>query len=153
MQLGEEWPIHKGSCSYAIGHSRGAFTSTIHYSANSRRRPVAFALKPGNVADISMALPLVSAVVPPRRPIADKACAAQSLRDWHKSYRLISTIPSIATVAVRYRLNQVTYRRRNRTERRLSHLENWRCVATHYERLAYGYLAAIVVISCVIADT
>ncbi|SFJ80317.1 Transposase DDE domain-containing protein [Methylobacterium brachiatum] len=34
---------------------------------------VAFALTPGNVADISMALPLLRAVVPPTRLIADKA--------------------------------------------------------------------------------
>jgi len=37
------------------------------------------------VADISMALPLVQAVVPPKRLIADKAYDAQSLRDWLKA--------------------------------------------------------------------
>jgi hypothetical protein len=41
--------------------------------ADDRGRPVAFALTPGNVADISMAVPLISAIAPPRRLIADKA--------------------------------------------------------------------------------
>ncbi|MBP1178524.1 IS5 family transposase [Methylobacterium sp. PvR107] len=60
--------------------------------ADGRGRPVAFALTPGNVADIIMALPLLRAVVPPKRLFADRAYDAQSLRDWLKSHRLIATI-------------------------------------------------------------
>jgi hypothetical protein len=44
-----------------------------------------------------MALPLLQAVVPPKRLIADKAYDAQSLRDGLKSKRIIATIPSTAT--------------------------------------------------------
>ena len=39
--------------------------SKIHCLADDRGRPVAFALTPGNVADISVAVPLLGAVTSP----------------------------------------------------------------------------------------
>lgn len=121
--------------------------------ADGRGRPVASTLIPGNVADITMALPLLQAVVPPKRLIADKACDAQSLRDWLKSRRGIATIPSTATRTVPYKHSRIAYRRRNRIERLFGHLKNWRRVATRYDRLACNYLAAIALVSSVVAWT
>jgi transposase len=51
-----------GSGAQAVGRSRGGRTSKIHCLADDRGRPVAFALTPGNVPDISMAVPLLGAV-------------------------------------------------------------------------------------------
>ena len=53
-----------------MGRSRGGRTSKIHCLADDRGRPVAFALTPGNVADISMAMPPLAAVARPNRLIA-----------------------------------------------------------------------------------
>ena len=78
--------------------------------ADDRGRPVAFALTPGNVADISMAVPLLSIVSPPRRLIADKAYDAESLRQWLKGHRIKAVIPSTATRTVPYPLNRAVYR-------------------------------------------
>jgi transposase len=139
--------------SQAIGRSRGGFTSKIHCLADGRGRPVAFALTPGNVADISMALPLLRAVAPPKRLIADKAYDAQSLRDWLQSHRVTATIPSTATRTVPYKHSRIAYRRRNRIERLFGHLKNWRRVATRYDRLACNYLAAVALAACVLAST
>ncbi|MBB2964290.1 transposase [Methylobacterium sp. R2-1] len=105
------------------------------------------------MADISMALPLLEAVVPSRRLIADKAYDAQSLRDWLKSRKVIATIPSTATRTVPYKHSRIAYRRRNRIERLFGHLKNWRRVATRYDRLSCNYLAAVVIVSCVVAWT
>ena len=77
-----------------------------------------------------MALPLLQAVMPPKRLIADKAYDAQSLRDWLKDRRIIATIPSTATQTVPYPLSRKAYRRRNRIERLFGHLENWHRIAT-----------------------
>ena len=143
----------KGAWSQAIGRSRGGFTSKIHYLADGRGRPVAFALTPGYVADITMALPLLRAVVPPKRLIADTTYDAQSRRDWLTSHWVIATIPSTATRTVPYKHSRIAYRRRNRIERLFGHLKNWRRVATRYDRLASNYLAAVALVSCVIAWT
>jgi transposase len=104
--------------------------------ADVRSRRVAFVLTSGNVADITMALPLLRAAVPPKRLIADNAYDAQSLRDWLRSHRVIATIPSTATRTVPYKHSRIAYRRRNRIERLFGHLKNCRRVATRYDRLA-----------------
>jgi transposase len=53
--------------------------------ADAEGRPIAFALTPGNVADISMAIPILEGIDRPKRLIADKAYDADKLRafsDW-----------------------------------------------------------------------
>lgn len=52
----------------------------------------AVSLTLGNVSDISGTLPLLRAVVPPRRLIADKAYDARSPRDWLKRHRVSAAI-------------------------------------------------------------
>ena len=44
-----------------------------------------------------MAVPLLSAVEPPKRLIADKAYDVDSLRNWLKARRIKAVIPSTAT--------------------------------------------------------
>jgi transposase len=74
-----EW-LKKGEFEEAIGRSRGGRTSKIHALVDDRGRPVAFALTPGNVADVIMAIPLLDAVAKPKRVLVDKAYGADSLR-------------------------------------------------------------------------
>ena len=52
-----QYLVLKGEFEEAIGRSRGGRTSKIHALADDRGRPVAFALTPGNVADVVMAIP------------------------------------------------------------------------------------------------
>jgi IS5 family transposase len=70
--------------------------------ADDRGRPVAFALTPGNVADITMAIPLLAAVDKPRRLLADKAYDADSFRNWLKRRKIKAVIPSTATRRIPY---------------------------------------------------
>jgi len=87
----------KGEFAEAIGRSRGGKTSKIHAVADDRGRPVAFALTPGNVADITMAAPLHGAVARPKRLLADKAYDADSLHKWLKQRKIKAVIPSTAS--------------------------------------------------------
>ncbi|MCG7363932.1 IS5 family transposase [Roseomonas sp. ACRSG] len=139
----------KGEWTQAVGRSRGGRTSKIHCLADDHGRPVAFALTPGNIADISMALPLLGAVAAPKRLIADKAYDADSLRQWLKQRRVQAVIPSTATRTQPYPLDRRAYRRRNHIERLFCRLKNWRRVATRYDRLAQNYLAALALIAAV----
>ena len=119
--------------------------------ADDQGRPVAFALTPGNVADITMAIPLLHGIAPPKRLIADKAYDADSLRNWLRAQRVKVVIPSNATRNKPYPLDRAAYRRRNLIERMFGKLKNWRRIATRYDRLARNYLAAIAIVSIVIA--
>ena len=115
----------------------------IHALADDRGRPVAFALTPGNVADITMAIPLLAAVDKPRRLLADKAYDADSFRNWLKRRKIKAVIPSTATRRTPYPLDQKTYRRRNVIERLFCKLKNWRRIATRYDRHAQNYLSGL----------
>ncbi len=64
----------------AIGCSRGGRTSKIHALADSRGKPIALALTPGNVADTSVAATPLHDIATPRRLLADKAYDADHLR-------------------------------------------------------------------------
>jgi transposase len=106
-------------------------------------RPVAFALTPGNVADIRMAIPLLKIASPTRRLLADKAYDADSLRQWLKRAKIKAVIPSSAARRTPYPLDRKAYRRRNVIERLFCRLKNWRRIATRYDRLATNYLGSV----------
>ena len=119
--------------------------------ADDQGRPIAFALTPGNVADISLAIPLLEGIAPPRRLLADRAYDADSLRNWLKQKNIKAVIPSTAARRTPYPVDRKAYRRRNVIERLFGRLKNWRRIATRYDRLARNYLAALALVSVVIA--
>ncbi|WP_281349014.1 IS5 family transposase [Microvirga thermotolerans] len=139
----------KGELTQAVGVSRGGRTTKIHCLADGRGRILAVALTPGNVADITMAVPILEALAPTRRLIADKAYDADRLRTWLEDKSIEAVIPGRAARAVAYPLNRAAYRRRNVIERMFGHLKNWKRIATRYDRLAVNYLAAVVLVAIV----
>jgi transposase len=142
--------LKKGEWQEAIGRSRGGRTCKIHCLADDRGRPVAFTLTPGNIADISVAMPLLGVAAPAKRLLADKAYDADSLRNWLKQRRIKAVIPSTASRRTPYPLDKHIYRRRNVIERLFCRLKNWRRIATRYDRHASNYLAAIALAATVI---
>lgn len=142
-----------GAWKEAIGTSRGGRTSKIYCLADDRGRLVAFALTPGNVADIKMAIPLLEVARPVKRLLADKAYDADSLRQWLKTAKINAVIPSSVARETPYPLDRKAYRRRNVIERLFCKLKNWRRIATRYDRLASNYLSAFALAAAVISWT
>jgi transposase len=123
-------------------------------------RLVAVALTPGNVADITMAQPLLEALAPslaakPRRQalapckrlIADKAYDADRLRGWLDARGVEAVIPARATRASVHPINKAAYRRRNVIERMIGRIKNWKRIATRYDRIAINFMAAIALVA------
>ena len=106
-------------------------------------------MTPGNIADITMAFPMLEAFAPAKRLIADKAYDADRLRAWLHDKGIEAVIPGRAARAVVYPLNRTAYRRRNIVERMFGRLKNWKRIATRYDRLAVNYLAAIILVATV----
>lgn len=98
-----------------------------------------------------MAIPLLEGLATPKRLLADKAYDADKLRSWLKKRRIKAVIPSTASRIKPYPLDRAAYKRRNVIERLFCRLKNWRRIATRYDRLAVNYLAAIALVSIVIA--
>ena len=74
--------LNKGEHAVVIGCSRGGRTSKIHALADEHARPVAIALTPGNITEISMAIPLMEGIECQNRLLADKAYDADRFRIW-----------------------------------------------------------------------
>ena len=110
-------------------------------------------ITPGNVADISMAIPLLEDLPPPKRLLADKAYDADKLRRWLAGRKIEAVIPSTASRTLPYPLDRKAYKRRNLIERMFGKIKNWRRIATRYDRLAVNFLAAIALVSIIIAWT
>jgi transposase len=113
------------------------------------RPQVAITLTPGNIADITIAIPLLATVAPPRRLLADKAYDADSLRSWLAARNVKAVIPSTASRRTPYPLDRRIYRQRNGIEKLFGRLKNWRRIATHYDRHAQNFLAAIALLASV----
>jgi transposase len=94
-----------------------------------------------------MATPLLEAIAPARRLIADKAYDADRLRTWLDDRGIEPVIPGRATRSAVYPLNRPAYRRRNLIERMFGKLKNWKRIATRYDRLAVNFLAAIALVA------
>jgi transposase len=129
---------------------RGGRTSKIHALADVQGRPATFALTPGYVAGISMAIPLMEGLSAPKRLLANKAYDADKHRAWLKARHIKAVIPSTASRAKPYPLDRTACKRRNIIERLFYRLKNWRRIAIRYDRLAENYLAAIALVSIVI---
>lgn len=99
---------------------------------DDRGRPVAITLTPGNVADITIAIPLLGAVDAPKRLLADKAYDADSLRNWLAARKAKAAIPSTASRRTPYPLDRRIYRRRNVIERLFGRLKK---LATHRHQI------------------
>ncbi|NIJ42804.1 transposase [Parvibaculum indicum] len=94
-----------------------------------------------------MAMPLLEAIAPAKRLLADKAYDADRLRNWLGDRQIEAIIPGRATRNAAYALNRPAYRRRNIIERMFGKLKNWKRIATRYDRLAVNFLAAIALVA------
>ncbi|CAH1689159.1 hypothetical protein CHELA1G11_20426 [Hyphomicrobiales bacterium] len=90
-----------------------------------------------------MAVPLLEAMAPAKRLLADRAYDADRLRSWLADRRIEAVIPGRATRSTAYPLNRSADRRRIVIERMFGKLKNWKRIATRYDRLAANFLAAI----------
>ncbi|WP_435865798.1 IS5 family transposase [Streptomyces virginiae] len=153
---------------HALGRSRGGLTTKIHLAADSRCRPLAFVLTPGQAGD-APAFPEVMARLRVPRPIgrprtkpeavlADKAYSSRAIRTRLRRRGIRAVIPQPADqTANRKRLGRLggrppafdreAYKQRNTVERCISKLKQWRGLATRYDKTATVYLAGLHVAS------
>ncbi|MCX5381577.1 IS5 family transposase [Streptomyces sp. NBC_00091] len=149
---------------HALGRSRGGLTTKVHLAADSRCRPLAFVLTPGQAGD-APAFPDVMARLRVPRPIgrprttpdavlADKAYSSRAIRTSLRQRGIRAVIPQPSDQAAnrkrRGRLggrppafDREAYKQRNTVERCINRLKQWRGLATRYDKTATIYLAGL----------
>lgn len=81
--------------------------------------------------------------VRPRRVAGDKAYSSRKVRGYLRRRGIKAVIPRKANERRNPRFDRAAYRERNRVERLINRLKQFRRVATRYEKLAASYLAMV----------
>lgn len=106
-------------------------------------RPAVLRLTAGNVADVTMAGPLMDAAGRVRCLIADKGYDANSLRKRLRTEGAQVVIPGRSNRKVPIDYDETRYRGRWRIEAAFCRLKDFRRVATRYDKLARNFLSTV----------
>lgn len=136
----------------ALGRSRGGLSTKIHVRAEGLGKSVTFALTGGEVHD-SMAFPTLVGTgwirrmgrgrprLKPDRLAADKAYSSGVIRRALRRRGIQPVIPTKSNERPEPTFDRAAYRERNRVERLIGRLKQFRRIATRYEKRAANYLA------------
>jgi transposase len=131
-----------GQQGQALGRSRGGFSTKLHLRCDARGLPLALVLTPGEAHETRAFAALVEDLAAGTRClIGDMGYDA----DWVREELLVrGVLPVIPPNPVRKEpapLDRELYRLRNRVERLVSRLKQFRAVATRYDKTAESFLA------------
>lgn len=134
--------MNGGADDQALGRSRGGFGTKIHLGVESLGLPLEIHLRPGQDADITHA-PAVLADHHPEAVLGDKGydsdAFAQSVED--RGAEVVIPPRSNRTAPRPY--DPVVYKERNKVERCINRLKQFRRVATRYEKTARNVLGIV----------
>ena len=143
--------------SEALGYSKGGFSTKIHLRCEGNGLPVTFLLSLGQRNESVMFESLmeqgeVKRVVRgrprlrPHRVVADKAYTGRPIRTYLQRRGIGAVIPRRSNESRQgTRFDRQGYRERNRIERTINCLKQFRRIATRYEKRAENYLALLTV--------
>jgi transposase len=140
----------RGERGQAIGRSRGARTTKIHVLIDLAGRPLAFRLTGGNVADITVAAPLLEGAAASARLIGDKGYDADHLRALLHGRGTVAVIPNKANRKRIFPFDPERYKGRNLIERTNCRIKDFRAIATRYDKLARNFLAGLYLVTALL---
>jgi transposase len=138
-------------------------TTKIHLVTEGNGYPLAFVLTPGNTHDSKALEPALDAICVPnrrgrprKRPdslVADRGYSYQRCRDALRRRGISHVIPErsdqrkrrLHRPGRRPKFDKALYRERNRIERAINRLKQFRRIATRYDKRAWNYHAFVLV--------
>jgi transposase len=146
----------KGGGDEALGRSPGGVSTKRHLRAEGHGKPLVVLLTAGQRHEQTRFEPLMEAGqvhrVPggrprqrPKRLAGDKGYSSRRTRHYLRSRGIGTVIPRKRNERRRGRFDRAAYRERNRVERTINRLKQFRRVATRYEKRAVYYLALVLI--------
>jgi transposase len=140
----------------ALGRSRGGFSTKLHLRAEGNGRPVTAVLTGGERHEqVALEALLDQGAIRrpgrgrprlrPRRAAGDKGYSSPTARRHLRRRRIRPVIPSKSDQRRQPDFDRAAYRRRNRVERLINRLKQFRRIATRYEKRAANYLAMVTI--------
>ncbi len=127
-----------------MGRSRGGFSTKLHLRCDARGLPLAIVLTPGQTHEARAFDALLEGPAPGARClIGDAGYDADRIRQELLLRGVLPVIPSNPVRKEPAPLDRGLYRLRNRVERLVNKLKQFRAVATRYDKTAESYLALV----------
>lgn len=123
----------------ALGRSRGGFSTKIHFLVNGLGKPLRALLTPGQAAD-SPQVPLLFDQFAPSMAILDKAYDTDAVLAFFESQGAIPVIPPKANRVVQRDYDRPLYKERNRIERFIGKIKQFRRIFSRFDKYARTYL-------------
>lgn len=140
----------------ALGRSQGGFSTKLHLRAEGQGKPMVLLVTAGQRHEQTMFEPLMEAGRVkrrgrgrprhrPKRLVGDKGYSSRRNRRYLYRKGIGTVIPRKRNERRHGRFDRVTYRERNRVERLINRLKQFRRIATRYEKVALNYLAMVTI--------
>ncbi len=144
-----------------MGRSRGGFGTKVHVRAEGQGKPLIFVVTGGErheqaVLESLMERGEVGRAGPgrprirPKRLVGDKGYSTEKVREYLRSRGIGVVIPHRADQRARASFDRRAYRERNRIERLINCLKQFRRIATRYEKRAANYLAMLTIAAIIL---
>jgi transposase len=138
----------------ALGRSQGGFSTKVHLRADGNGRPITAVLTGGERHEqVALEALLDQGAIRrpgrgrprlrPRRTAGDKGYSSPTARARLRRRGIRPVIPSKRDQRRQPRFDREAYRARNRVERLINRLKQFRRIATRYEKRAVNYLAML----------
>ena len=142
----------------ALGRSRGGFSTKIHLRAEGGGKPLTFRLTAGQCHEAVEFERLMEqgAVhrpgrgrpkLRPKRVVGAKGYRSKRIRQYLQRRGIRMTIPRKANERQTGCFDRASYRERNRIERLINRLKQYRRIATRYEQRAANYVAMLTIVA------
>jgi transposase len=117
--------------------------SKLHAVCDGHGRLIAMLLSEGQMSDHKAAALLRPVLPQASLLIADRGYDSRSFRDALADRRIEPCIPSSRNRKIPILRDKAPYRQRHRIENMFGRLEDWRRIATRYDRSAHTFFSAI----------
>ncbi len=147
--------VGDGESVEALGRSQGGFSTKLHLRAEGGGKPITAVLTGGERHEqIALEALLDHGAIRrpvqgrprlrPRRLAGDKGYSSPTARSRLRRRHIRPVIPSKSNQRRQPRFDREAYRQRNRIERLINRLKQFRRIATRYEKRGVNYLAMVV---------
>jgi len=126
----------------ALGRSRGGFGTKVHVAVDALGNPVALHLSPGQDADVTHAKTLLGEMEP-AAVLGDKGYDSDALAATIAERGAEVVIPPKKNRVAPREYDKTLYKERNKVERCVGLLKQFRRVATRYEKTARNFLGMV----------
>ena len=140
--------------SQALGRSRGGFSTKIHLGCLNETRAVSIELTGGETHD-AKGFDLVFQALPQDHQlqvgVMDKGYDSDEIRQQLKDRQMDAVIPPRSNRKTPLDYDKELYKQRNKVERFINRMKQFRRIATRYEKLKATFLAFIHIVAACVA--